>query len=172
MKSFFNVGLSAALLLPHLAPVGHHSPPVWFPWHRERTEQGMSLLTRLQVHPSVHTHTNTHTHRYIGNEDLSHTQSTFPQSCNKSGVSALLPISHYTHNPYRAAAAINPNQLHGSNFCCCHKTFCLAELYESSKNLKLVHAKAKRPCYCVCCLCVAACRGLLHSHHRHLPWWL
>lgn len=78
---------------------------------------------------------------------MSHTRSTFPQSCNKSGASALLPISHYTHNSYRAAAAINPNQLHGSNFCCCYKSFCPAELYESSTNLKLVHAKTKQPCY-------------------------
>lgn len=126
MKSFFNVRLSAALLPPHLAPVGHHSPPVWFPWQIERTERGMSLLTRLQVHPSAHTqkHRNTHTctltHTGAGNKALSHSQSTFPQSCNKSRAEALsllkpANITLYTSCAwvYRAAqwcAAIKPIQ--------------------------------------------------------------
>lgn len=107
------MGLSAALLPPHLAPVGHHSPPVWFPWHRRRTERGMSLLTRLQVHPSVHTHGGARARAHTevartgwgaleggsGNKrpclarpparSLAHSQSTFPQSCNKSRAAAL-----------------------------------------------------------------------------------
>lgn len=114
MKSFFNVGLSAALLPPHLAPVGHHSPPVWFPWHRERTERGMSLLTRLQVHPSVHTHARTHARKHThteartgaGNKGLSHSQSTFPQSCNKSRATTLSLLKPASITLYATCARV------------------------------------------------------------------
>ena len=84
---------------------------------------------------SISSHTHTHTNQAV------RTCPTFPQSCNKPGASArsLQPVSHYTPNLCRAAAAINPNQPHGSNFCYCCRSF------QTVRKARLASGSIRRP---------------------------
>lgn len=173
------MGLSAALLPPHLAPVGHHSPPVWFPWHRERTERGMSLLTRLQVHPSAHTRTHTYTLTYTlsGNKGLSHSQSTFPQSCNKfnSNVKSSKAKSQYIYFPLISCFKINSTSLKFwvhhipaerqsfiSPWCVFFSVFAFnLSVFFSDKLLLIMH-----PCVCVCVWGAGSCWQWMWANHN------
>lgn len=92
----------------------------------------------ISSHTHTRTHTRTHAHTKSGNKGLSNFSHKVATN-QEHQLLSLQPGSHYTHNLYRAAAAINPNQPQGSNFCYCRRSFCTVR-----------KARLRRPHVCAC----------------------